>query len=160
MSTQPESPQAVHESNVSATTPLLEAQAGEAKVEAGVGPLVVTASTGGASSPSSPNKAAATAAAPASPGAVAVAAPASPSKQAAASPAPAAAANPQPANEYRFVHLRIPLREGKLRFLLPALLLAFQLVFIVLFAVFGHYQAEAADAKINRYPSKLKRVKL
>ena len=46
MTTQPDSPQALHETNVSATTPLLESTRGDAKAEASVGPLVVTASLG------------------------------------------------------------------------------------------------------------------
>jgi len=42
-------------------------------------------------------------------------------------------------NEYRFVHQRISAHHGKLKFLLPGLLLLFQVAFIVLFAVFGNY---------------------
>lgn len=157
MSSQPESgAEAVNEQNTSVTTPLLE---GEAKVEAGVGPLIIATSTiNSSSSPSSPNKTAA-AAAPASPTAAVAPAPASPSKQAVNTTTDAAAApvSPQPVNEYRFVHLRIPRRDGKLRFLLPVLLLAFQLVFIILFAFFGHYQDEKSQqaselVKENSYP--------
>ena len=82
-----------------------------------------------------------------------------------ASPAPAAAtaattdegsklvANaPTLSNEYRFVHQRIPPRQGRLRFLLPILLLAFQVGFIVLVAVFGSYRAEQRDKVASTYP--------
>ena len=50
-------------------------------------------------------------------------------------------------NEYRFVHQRIPNKTGKLKFLLPVLLLTFQVLFIVLFAVFGDYATEHKGAK-------------
>ena len=145
MSAQPESPQPLHETNVSATTPLLESSGGEAKLEAG--PLVITATTGGANSPaktpSSPTK-------PASP--APAAAPASPT--AAKTTEQPASERPvsQNVNEYRFVHLRIPPRSGKLRFLLPILLLVFQLVFIILFAFFANYSPESNSAP-NKYPS-------
>lgn len=120
-------PQAANDT--SATTPLL----GEAKVEGGVGPLVVTASTGAPAAPNSPTKSAS-----------------SPSKQ---------AQEQRPlsqtvTNEYRFVHLRIPPRDGKLRFLLPILLLVFQLIFIVLFALFANYSNDVeTSSKLNKYPS-------
>ena len=90
----------------------------------------------------------------------------SPGRQASApaSPGPAAAtggddaAGKQPgqtlSNEYRFVHQRIPPREGKLRFLLPILLLGFQVVFIVLFAIFGHYANDGNDKVSRTYPRK------
>lgn len=55
-------------------------------------------------------------------------------------------------NEYRFVHQRIPPREGKLRFLLPILLLGFQVVFIVLLAIFGHYANDGNDKIARTYP--------
>lgn len=58
--------------------------------------------------------------------------------------------NDQP-NEYRFVHQRIPLRTGNLKFLLPALLIGFQLFFIILFAVFVNYSDNADNSK---YPGK------
>ena len=51
----------------------------------------------------------------------------------------AVSAPPAISSEYKFVHQRIPPREGKLRFFLPILLLSFQVLFIVLFAVFGSY---------------------
>ena len=57
-------------------------------------------------------------------------------------------------NEYRFVHQRIPPREGKLRFLLPILLLGFQVVFIVLLAIFGHYANDGNDKIARTYPRK------
>lgn len=119
-SSQPESPQPVHETNTSATTPLLENA--ENKVDAA--PLVVTVAV-------SPP-------APASPG------------QPPVSPTKTAQAN---VNEYRFVHLRIPPRDGNLRFLLPILLLVFQLVFIILFAFFADYSTEPNNSP-NRYPSR------
>lgn len=43
-------------------------------------------------------------------------------------------------NEYKFIHQRIPPRQGKLRFFLPSILILFQVVFIVLFAFFGSYK--------------------
>jgi len=49
------------------------------------------------------------------------------------------------------VHHRIPPREGKLRFFLPVLLLTFQVIFIVLFAVFGSYSNGSLDKKTNHY---------
>jgi hypothetical protein len=61
-------------------------------------------------------------------------------------------------SEYKFVHQRIPAREGKLRFLLPALLIGFQVVFIILFAFFGSYQdAPSANETLRdsrQYPCK------
>jgi hypothetical protein len=48
---------------------------------------------------------------------------------------------PAPANEYRFVHQRIPIKQGNLKFLLPIILLLFQVVFIVLFGIFGDYNS-------------------
>lgn len=54
-------------------------------------------------------------------------------------------------NEYKFVHQRIPPREGKLRFFLPVLLLTFQVIFIVLFAVFASYSVGPLEKKTNHY---------
>lgn len=54
-------------------------------------------------------------------------------------------------NEYKFVHHRIPPREGKLRFFLPVLLLSFQVLFIILFALFGNYSAGSLEKKTNHY---------
>jgi hypothetical protein len=62
------------------------------------------------------------------------------------SPAPAAA---PVTNEYRFVHQRIPIKKGNLKFLLPILLLVFQVLFIVLFGVFGDYNATQS---LKNYP--------
>jgi hypothetical protein len=58
------------------------------------------------------------------------------------------------ANEYRFVHLRIPPKEGKLKFLLPILLLKFQLVFIILFGLFAEYNVNETYSQ-SKYPRKL-----
>lgn len=59
-----------------------------------------------------------------------------------------------PSNEYRFVHQRIPPRDGKLRFLLPVLLLGFQIIFIVLFALFGNYSSSSQSDQLGlKYPS-------
>lgn len=55
-------------------------------------------------------------------------------------------ANDQP-NEYRFVHQRIPLRSGNLKFLLPILLIGFQVLFVVLFALFVNYSDKADNSK-------------
>lgn len=80
----------------------------------------------------------------------------SPTKSASEQPVNSPSAEQAPiSNEYRFVHQRIPPKEGKLRFLLPALLLGFQVVFIVLFAVFGNYSSSVQNEPLNpKYPSK------
>jgi ammonium transporter Rh len=88
------------------------------------------------------------------------------SQQGQASPTPAAAAAPATtdegsklvanaptlSNEYRFVHQRIPPRQGKLRFLLPILLLSFQVLFIVLLAIFGSYKGDDRAKVSSTYP--------
>ena len=62
--------------------------------------------------------------------------------------------------EYRFVHQRIPLRLGNERFLLPIILILFEVIFIVLFAVFANYSSNETIRKnpdlVTRYPSNLK----
>jgi ammonium transporter Rh len=52
-------------------------------------------------------------------------------------------------NEYRFVHQRIPNKQGKLRFFLPIILLSLQVLFIVLFALFVEYDNTSQQ---HRYP--------
>lgn len=122
--------------NASATTPLLDADSGSSKqpVER---PVIITAVESSAT------------AAPASPGTAATA-------PEAAGPASPGSKQERPlsqavANEYRFIHFRIPPREGKLKFVLPILLLSFQLIFIVLFALFGNYAK--TDTHNSKYPS-------
>jgi hypothetical protein len=67
---------------------------------------------------------------------------------------------PTLSNEYRFVHQRIPAREGNLRFVLPGLLIAFQLAFIVIFSIFGSYSVSSRSGDLlseqisRKYPSK------
>jgi hypothetical protein len=60
--------------------------------------------------------------------------------------------------EYRFVHQRIPQHTGYQRFLMPILLLTFELAFIVLFAVFANYQKDDVmktnEDVMRIYPSK------
>lgn len=62
-------------------------------------------------------------------------------------------------NEYRFIQQRIPSKDSKLRFILPAILLGFQAVFIILFAFFANYSTKKSAADVNehearKYPSK------
>lgn len=68
-----------------------------------------------------------------------------------ASPAAAPAAAAGPTDEYKFVQLHIPTKEGKLKFLLPILLLVFQVLFIVLFAVFASYKKSPDTSKYPLY---------
>ena len=60
-------------------------------------------------------------------------------------------------SEYRFIHQRIPERTGnKEKIFLPIFLLSLQVVFIILFAFFGKYDASdgAKAAEVERkYPS-------
>lgn len=109
--------------NVSATTPLLENENKQVQER----PVIITSvETSGA--PHSPT----------------VASPASPSKQ-------ERPLSQTIANEYRFVHLRIPPKEGKLKFLLPVLLLNFQLIFIILFGLFADYNTKEENNQA-KYP--------
>ncbi len=62
-------------------------------------------------------------------------------------------------NEYRFIQQRIPPKNSLLRYTLPALLLGFQVVFIILFAFFGKYTVNKPSDSVNeqearKYPSK------
>ncbi len=62
-------------------------------------------------------------------------------------------------NEYRFIQQRIPPKNSLLRYTLPALLLGFQVVFIILFAFFGKYTTNKPLDSVNeqdarKYPSK------
>lgn len=66
-----------------------------------------------------------------------------------------------PNNEYRFIQQRIPPKDSHLRFVLPALLLGFQVIFIILFAFFGKYTTDSvtnnvSEQQARKYPSKLK----
>ena len=128
-----------------ATTPLLPPEEPEAKVESTTPARSQSPQPAPQTpAPASPVAQASEAPAPESQPAPAPAAPVSPAKQRPVS----AISNPPAtiiANEYKFVHQRIPAKEGKLRFLLPVLLLGFQVVFIVLFAIFGNY-ANVTDA--------------
>lgn len=62
--------------------------------------------------------------------------------------------NDQP-NEYRFIHQRIPPKTGSLKYLLPILLIGFQIIFIVLFALFANYSDKTNNAK---YPGKFFKI--
>jgi hypothetical protein len=61
--------------------------------------------------------------------------------------------------EYRFVHQRIPQHNGGQRFLMPIILLTFEIVFIILFAVFANYQSDDvlknSEDVTKKYPSML-----
>ena len=127
-----------------ATTPLLPPEEPEAKVESTT-PARSQSPQPAPQTPAPASPVAQASEAPAPEPQPAPAAPVSPAKQRPVS----AISNPPAtiiANEYKFVHQRIPAKEGKLRFLLPVLLLGFQVVFIVLFAIFGNY-ANVTDAE-------------
>lgn len=58
--------------------------------------------------------------------------------------------SPMSNQEYKFVHQRIPPRKGPTRFFLPVILLTFEVIFIVLFGVFGSYYT-GDDQKTNHF---------
>ena len=53
------------------------------------------------------------------------------------------------ANEFHFVYQHLPSKDSKRRLLLPALLLVFQALFIVLFALFGDYNTASTKSPTN-----------